>query len=466
MRKEQPQRVLVSFIGKGALAPANEPRTYTGYRSACYAFSDPEYTSEETSLFGNALIWYMRDVLRTPVERWLVLGSPQSNWDALIETVPSEEREDPEISKTRSELEKAIREEERNPSPEGSNKVTQSLLDEWSLILSNKLSPLRVECYLVGWSETTRQQIGMWQVLNSRLDRVSELVLDVTHGFRHQPMLLAAMVVLLSYTRGFGKVSFYYALDMQTPPAQAEAHSSQSKQRLYQVLKIDLFHELLEYIRRLGVLHIAGDYESLGKYILRNQPELKKQLEQIAFMERANLNVQRDRVDEYIERLNQWEPEDVLRGSFKQTLMDQISKRTAATPWERMALRADEADKHHDYLTAYTLLWEAIVSVSVLLIEPSKIEQMDDVELRRKCVDQLLESQHLSKSQITALRGFRAARNWIVHGTQQKNKRAQQALQSSEELRKLYKEAREAFSELLAKIPSSLLNQYIGSVHP
>lgn len=81
---------------------------------------------------------------------------------------------------------------------------------------------------------------------------------------------------------------------------------------------------------------------------------------------------------------------------------------------------------------------------------------MDNTELRRRCIDRLLKSRHLSKSQIAVLKGFRAARNWIVHGTQQKNTRAQQALQSSEELRKLYKEARATFNELLKEVPVQL----------
>lgn len=449
MSKSDSQRVLVSFIGKGIPAARNDEtasNTHLGYRTAQYAFSDPKYCSEPTSLFGTALIHYFREVRRTPIERWLVLGSPQSNWDALIESV-AERLWDGKLSQIYEEVHRAVRQENDKKAEkltsEGCGFINPKLLNEWSTSLSEKLSPLLLECYLIGWSESTRSQVKMWQILNHRIPRSSELVLDITHGFRHQPMLLATMIVLMKHLDKFESVSFYYgALDM-------------SQGNTVPTIRIDLFPDLLEYIRRLGVLHVTGDYESLGKYLLRDQPEMKKELEELAFKERANLDVPKAIVDKLVTQIEQWYSEDLVRETMKPILLSELKKHHAGTPWERAALRADEADKHHDYLTAYTLLWEAIVSVSVLLTQSNAQAKIDDIKARSEPIEKLLQHNYILQPEANTLHAFRITRNWMVHGTPQRNKKAKQALESSKDLRALYAEARQIFDKLLNNIRKS-----------
>lgn len=457
MSKTVSQRVLVSFIGKGIRAegsPAQVPlSTHTGYRTAHYSFSVPDYQSKPTSLFGIALIRYLESQ-RKLVDRWLVLGSPQSNWDALFEVVPEEYWDSP-FETIHARLQSAVREEEQQSAPDGQGKVTQELLDEWSHLISEKIVSPKIECRLIGWSDSVERQMKLWQILNERIPPEAELILDITHGFRHQPMLLATMVVLMSHLKQFKSVELYYgALDM--PKQSIKIHDKRSQQETpVNTLRIELFPELLECVRRVGVLQIAGEYESLGKYLLRSQPEMKKELEELAFKERANLDVPKDQVDEFVTQLEQWQPEDPVRDTLKPILLGELKKHHAETPWERAAQRADEAIKHHDYLTAYTLLWEATVSVSVLITQPDALAQIDNTEVRSKPIEKLLQHNYILQSEANTLHAFRTTRNWMVHGTRQRDKKAEHALKSPENLRALYAEARQIFNKLMTKIPES-----------
>jgi cell division protein DivIC len=201
-------RVLVSFIGKGQSGGSS-----SGYRTTQYTFPDG-WQSYELSVFGIALLTYYEQHLRQPVDRWLVLGSPQSNWDALLEAVP-EDQWDSALNQVYEKIRDAVKAEEQSPCATGIGQLTQPLLDAWGDALSERLRPMVVKCQLVGWCEAPTSQLQMWRVLSQEVPEGSELVLDTTHSFRHQPMLLAPMVVLLGMLKNLSGVELYYgALDM------------------------------------------------------------------------------------------------------------------------------------------------------------------------------------------------------------------------------------------------------------
>jgi hypothetical protein len=81
--------VLVSFLGKGIRATEEQPRSHLGYRTARYDFTHLGGSFEESAMFGLALLRHLRAQNQKP-NVWLILGSPQSSWDALIEAVDIE----------------------------------------------------------------------------------------------------------------------------------------------------------------------------------------------------------------------------------------------------------------------------------------------------------------------------------------------------------------------------------------
>jgi CRISPR-associated Csx2 family protein len=405
-------RVLVSFIGKGQSGGSS-----SGYRTTQYTFPDG-WQSYELSVFGIALLTYYEQHLRQPVDRWLVLGSPQSNWDALLEAVPEDQR-DSALNQVYEKIRDAVKAEEQSPCATGIGQLTQPLLDEWGDALSERLRPMVVKCQLVGWCEAPTSQLQMWRVLSQEVPEGSELVLDTTHGFRHQPMLLAPMVVLLGMLKNLSGVELYYgALDMDK-----------------RVLKLDLFPELLEYIQHVSVLQTSGDYEPLGKALI--EESLHDQLAQIAFVERTNRPISPNRVHRLLAQAQRMLPSDhPLKCDLFNSMRTHMQKHLQPSHWERLCARADEAAEHKDYVVAYTLLYEATVAFAVHQKYPNPQEAMLDHQCRSHAFSELCH-----RDTTGVLKTLRNVRNTIVHASQPPDGATQKALESDEELQAFYKKA-------------------------
>ena len=423
-------RVLVSFIGKG-----NRNGASSGYQTAQYSFPDG-WESPPISVFGLALLTYYEQHLRQPIDRWLVLGSPQSNWDALLEVVPKEQR-DNALNRVYEKIRDAVKAEEQSPSASGIGQLTQPLLDAWSDALSERLHPMAVKCQLVGWCEAPTSQLQMWRVLSQEVPEGSELVLDITHGFRHQPMLLAPMVVLLGMLKNLSGVELYYgALDMNK-----------------RVLKLDLFPELLEYIQQVSVLQTSGDYEPLSDTLIE-ESQTRHRLREIAFLERVNHPIDYEDVQRLMETIDlSISSSNPLKSDLLNTLQETLRKHLISSDLERMVARADVAKDHRDYLVAYTLLYEAIITIAMQRLDPSLLQgALPYDELRSSAFKQLCRD--LGTEDSAALNAFRKVRNSMVHANpvsddERDSERAEEALQSEQGVIDLYEEARRIFSELL-----------------
>ena len=405
-------RVLVSFIGKG-----QRDGSSSGYRTTQYTFPDG-WQSPELSVFGIALLTYYEAHLRRSIDKWLVLGSPQSNWDALLEVVPKEQR-DNALNRVYEKIRDAVKAEEQSPSASGIGQLTQPLLDAWSDALSERLHPMAVKCQLVGWCEAHESQLQMWRVLSQEVPEGSELVLDITHGFRHQPMLLAPMVVLLGMLKNLSGVELYYgALDMDR-----------------RVLKLDLFPELLRYIQHLSLLQTSGDYEPLGKALI--EESLHDQLAQIAFVERTNRPINPNRVHKFLAQAQRTLPaEHPLKSDLLDYMRTQMQKHLQPSHLERLLARADEAAEHRDYVVAYTLLFETTVAFAVHQKYPNPQEAMLDHQCRSHAFSELCH-----RDTTGVLKTLRNVRNTIVHASQPPDGATQKALESDEELQAFYKKA-------------------------
>jgi CRISPR-associated Csx2 family protein len=415
-------RVLVSFIGKGQSGGSS-----SGYRTTQYTFPDG-WQSPELSVFGIALLTYYEAHLRRSIDKWLVLGSPQSNWDALLEAVPDQLRDDA-LSRRHETVRTTVKAEEDSSSASGIGQLTQPLLDAWSDALSERLHPMAVKCQLVGWCEAHESQLQMWRVLSQEVPEGSELVLDITHGFRHQPMLLAPMVVLLGMLKNLSGVELYYgALDMDR-----------------RVLKLDLFPELLRYIQHLSLLQTSGDYEPLGKALI--EASLCDQLAQIAFVERTNRPISPNRVHKLLAQAQRMLPSDhPLKCDLFNSMRTHMQKHLQPSHWERLCARADEAAEHKDYVVAYTLLYEATVAFAVHQKYPNPQEAILDPSCRAHAFGELCH-----RDTTGVLKTLRNVRNTIVHASQPPDGATQQALQSEAELQAFYRKASQTVRGLVGE---------------
>ena len=150
---------LITFLGR---VPKNEK----GYRKTRYAFDDGSET-DDISFIGWSLIERLKP------EHVVILGTSGSMWDHLLDSIALE------IS---DELHLTLLEQVENKS------VTQELLDQLQTGFAQKLG---IDCHLaiIPYGKNMDEQIRIMEIMAHYVRENESVSLDVTHGFRHLPML-------------------------------------------------------------------------------------------------------------------------------------------------------------------------------------------------------------------------------------------------------------------------------------
>ncbi len=111
-----------------------------------------------------------------------------------------------------------------------SNQVTQEQLEPFSHYLSEKLNT-QVHCILIPFAKNEQEQIEILSVLSDHLSDNEQVVLDVTHGFRHLPMLSLVAARFLKKIKQVDVSQVYYgAFDMA---AKKDTETDDDKKRLF-----------------------------------------------------------------------------------------------------------------------------------------------------------------------------------------------------------------------------------------
>jgi CRISPR-associated DxTHG motif protein len=289
-------------------------------------------------------------------------------------------------------------------------------------------------CHLIGWSYDEAEQQRLWEILYSETQQGDHLILDITHGFRHQPALTAFMVMLLNRLRNLSGVQFYYgARDMTT-------------QGKTPVLKIDFISDLVHATEAVATYQETGDYEPLAEFAL--QQEALEQTRRLIFEQRVNkphFNALQPAASA-IQRLQEVDP---LRRSLIPLVQRELEVlRQQRDLHARLAIQADKAIKHRNYMVAVPLLWEAILSLACFLTESGEPE---NYQARENAEQSLIEqpNQYLTDEERSVLRSFREVRNAIVHGTRRSERTlVKSALEDDNGMRSLYDQARDIYERL------------------
>jgi CRISPR-associated Csx2 family protein len=213
-----PMHTLVSFLGRGRDNPTS------GYREATYRFADG--STATTAFFGLALARHLKpDVLA-------LMGTAGSMWDVLVENLPGI-----------GDAEAALRLEVMDAVAQA--RVTADLLERVRPLIEQSLGrPVRVDLIPFGRDEAEQGQI--LECIGQAAGR-GEVSLDVTHGFRHLPMLsLVSAFVLERLGREVGGL-YYGALEMTTGGYTP-------------VLRLDGLLAIQRWVEALAVFDASGDY--------------------------------------------------------------------------------------------------------------------------------------------------------------------------------------------------------------
>lgn len=229
-------RVLVTFLGGGANRQ---------YRPARYAFSRTEIY--ETQLFGWALLQHLH-AAGEAADRLVVFGTPTSFWEHLLRVMRPNEPED--IAKLASRAKQGVsRRELKEYEPALRAAAGRFGVEEVNVEPIDFLTD----------TEAQKQFIGRLADLLGPGDR---LVLDVTHGLRHQPIVctVAAMVLRASNRAAIDGI-YYGALELT--PSQPGAETP--------VLRLDPLLAFADWIAGLAAADATGDFSRVARLLARDR---------------------------------------------------------------------------------------------------------------------------------------------------------------------------------------------------
>lgn len=375
---------LISLLGKGSRTEDG------GYRLANYRF-DADFI-RTVPFFGLALAEYLKP------QRLVLAGTAGSMWDVFLQQHAADDE-------TVLQLMDAVE----------NNAVTQSLLNSCEAHLSQQLG-LPVTCLLIPFARDADEQVAILQALAGVIGEGERVAIDVTHGFRHLPMLALVAARYLTHVRQVRIEELYYgALEMT-------ANSETPVLRLGSLLR------MLDWTEALAINERCGDYAVFADLLADDgmPAEQAAQLKQAAFYERTNNPVRaREKLSTVFESINNHL--GALGSLFRETLSKRVNwfRKSNRAEWE-LAL-AEAYLTHKDYLRASTYLYESCVTRAAL----EQQADIHDFEARKaafKCVN--------GNDQTT----LRFLRNGITHGLRKQEnnsppgKRAEKALSDQHSL--------------------------------
>jgi CRISPR-associated Csx2 family protein len=231
---------LVSFLGKGR----DDPNM--GYRTARYRFGEREV--RETPYFGLALAEHLG------ARRLILVGTPSSMWDVLVENVIGDEADDDQ----RLALMEAV----------ARGAVDLELLRGFKPTIERSIGR-PMEPLVVGAAAEATEQQAILARLAEQVAARERIVIDVTHGYRHLGMLALAAARYLAKVRAVEVEAVYYgALEMT------------GRDGVTPVVRLDGLLHLQAWAEALAAFESSGDFSRFASLLAADglEPELTNAL--------------------------------------------------------------------------------------------------------------------------------------------------------------------------------------------
>lgn len=315
-------KILVTTLGKGR-------RDENGYREATYRFADGE-TSVKTPFFGLALMEYLAHQ-DAGLDKVVVLGTTGSIWDAWWQVAE-------DLLDTRADLFHRLGDMVDNV------ERNEDLLIELAGTLTEKFGKT-FECKFIPSGTTEAEQMEILQIINGVGEKGDTVYLDVTHGFRHLPMLEMMSVFLMKANFDIGGI-FYGAFENTDENGNTPA-----------VSLTGMLH-LQEWIEAMAVFRETGNVIPLAR-IGTMQP-FREYLERYQFYSQMNNVAQaRSTARSILLQLKELPPEGML---FASQLADIFSWAEDQRYARRQFRQANAAYESGDYLRMTIMLMEGVIS--------------------------------------------------------------------------------------------------------
>lgn len=389
---------LVSFIGRGRRSD-NAGRT--GYEQATYRFpSGREYV---TSFFGWAL-WQELQGNDAPPERWIVIGTAGSTWSAMADGLDD------------TAYEQALEALEDTDAKTIEKAVTERELAILAPPLQAGLGVPDLRLELIDHLMDAQEQRHFMGVFLRNLEAGDEVILDITHAFRHMPAVAAFMVMALQPLRGIRVCGLHYgALDMRDESGTAP------------VIDLGLCAEYSDLAAVTAEYCSTGHYRRFGRHF----PELAEALDQTCFLENTNnISQARAHACKLQEQLKTQveQKKDPMLGETAARVAEALDYATGKSLYGRMLSKAQFFYSRKEYIKAAVLGYEAMLRAASLQQDPGRTDQRYDEDARGHARDALRRA--LGVEDRKTFGCFGALRNCLAHGTPATGKDVQRALQS------------------------------------
>ncbi|WP_374690952.1 TIGR02221 family CRISPR-associated protein [Accumulibacter sp.] len=311
---------LISFLGKGRLDAQR-----TGYQETTYRFSAD--FARTVPYFGLALREYLKP------QRLILVGTSGSMWDVFFER----QGNDDEVLRLMEATEREA--------------VTQELLDLPRQRLAEQLG-IPVVCRLIPYARDTAEQVQILHDLAAVVSPGERLCLDLTHGFRHLPMLALVAARYLERVAGVAVEELYYgAWDMRNSAGETP------------VLPLRGLLTMLDWVDALATYDKDGDYGVFAPLLEDDgmAAGTAERLAQAAYFERTSNPVSAQKTLSGVFRAVEAH-RGQLGALFGETLQKRIGwfRGAQREDWE-LSLAAAYLERR-DYLRAATFLYEAFIT--------------------------------------------------------------------------------------------------------
>lgn len=380
-RKPQTMTTLISFLGKGNYGT-------DGYRSAKYRF-DATFL-REVPFFGMALADYLQP------QRLILVGTSGSMWDVFFERAAT--RHDESLLELIDAVEK--------------DAVTEAMLGGHAARLSERLG-YPVDCLLINYARNEADQAALLGQLADHLVQGEHIAIDVTHSFRHLPMLALVAARYLEKVKSVRVEDIYYGAYEMKDPATDEVPLVRLKGML----------RMLDWVDALSSYDKDGDYGVFASLLADDgmPPGRAQILESAAFQERVNhVKGARQKLTASLDAITQHD--GPLGSLFKGELEHRIA-------WARKPERSQhELDLAEAYLARRDYLRSAIFLLEGLVTREVYRRKADDNDYKERD-----EARKALGEANTAFRKLDRLRNSLAHG-QRSDDREIAALLGSEQL--------------------------------
>ncbi|MEO2153567.1 MAG: TIGR02221 family CRISPR-associated protein [Aquificota bacterium] len=367
------QKVLISFIGTGRKAQGGGKEEY---QKAIYQI--PNRRPKESSLITSVLFNELKP------DKLIVIGTPQSIWAELSKI-------NPELLES-GEVYERIWEE----TWEDKSVVKKETLKEWETYLKEKLNT-QISLNLVDNDAID----SIVEILYKELpEKVKEVYLDITHAFRHFPLIAAFALPALKYIKAFEKLTLIYG-KLAKPPEKSP------------VIFLDTPNKLLELLEAISLTQHAGNFEKFASILGNNK------IEDLYLKVETNRRISNSTLNSLEKELLAHDITQKMAADFlKKEVIPNLRGDNLAI---RMAKRARFFAERNQFLKAYTLIFEALVNT-----QPEYLSYED----KKKSLEALL-----NKEEKNIYNTIRRLRNIIAHGDNKVDSDLKGILQNKDKLK-------------------------------